>query len=82
MVTPSIHYVSMHISEYSVYALSFTSLLSNTYTTFIYTMTKTYTMGGAAINTQAQVLSEKDGEIIKGLYAAGEVSGGVHGNNR
>lgn len=40
-----------------------------------------YTMGGLAINSQAQVLSA-DGAPIPGLFAAGEVSGGVHGANR
>ncbi|MDO4432058.1 MAG: flavocytochrome c [Aerococcaceae bacterium] len=40
-----------------------------------------HTMGGIKINTNAQVLTEA-GEPIKGLYAAGEVTGGVHGNNR
>lgn len=40
-----------------------------------------HTMGGVAINTQAEVLSEA-GEAIPGLYAAGEVTGGVHGANR
>ncbi len=40
-----------------------------------------HTMGGIQINTDAQVLS-KDGAVIKGLYAAGEVTGGVHGTNR
>lgn len=38
-------------------------------------------MGGIRINTQAQVLDES-GEVIPGLYAAGEVIGGIHGNNR
>ncbi|MFD2876278.1 FAD-binding protein [Paenibacillus rhizoplanae] len=38
-------------------------------------------MGGVAINTQAQVLDTKD-QVIAGLYAAGEVTGGVHGANR
>ncbi|MNC83679.1 Fumarate reductase flavoprotein subunit precursor [compost metagenome] len=38
-------------------------------------------MGGVVINTQAQVL-DTDDQIIKGLYAAGEVTGGVHGGNR
>jgi fumarate reductase flavoprotein subunit len=40
-----------------------------------------HTMGGLVINTNAEVISEK-GQPIKGLYAAGEVTGGVHGGNR
>jgi flavocytochrome c len=40
-----------------------------------------HTMGGVEINTSAQVI-DKDGNIIKGLYAAGEVTGGIHGTNR
>lgn len=40
-----------------------------------------YCMGGLAINSVGQVLNEK-GETIPGLFAAGEVAGGVHGNNR
>jgi len=40
-----------------------------------------YTMGGVAINHETQVLNEHD-EVIKGLFAAGEVVGGLHGNNR
>ena len=40
-----------------------------------------HTMGGIRINTEAQVL-DVDGNIIKGLYAAGEVTGGIHGTNR
>jgi fumarate reductase flavoprotein subunit len=40
-----------------------------------------YTMGGLKINTDSQVLA-KDGKLIAGFYAAGEVTGGVHGNNR
>ena len=38
-------------------------------------------MGGVKINTETQVLKE-DGSVIPGLYAAGEVVGGVHGANR
>lgn len=38
-------------------------------------------MGGIQINKDTQVIN-KDGEIIKGLYAAGEVTGGIHGTNR
>ncbi|MDO5027463.1 MAG: flavocytochrome c [Tissierellia bacterium] len=40
-----------------------------------------YTMGGLRINTNAQVL-DKDGKSIEGFYAAGEVTGGLHGANR
>lgn len=40
-----------------------------------------HTMGGLTINTDAEVLNE-DGNAIKGLYAAGEVTGGIHGGNR
>ncbi|MGO4939861.1 flavocytochrome c [Fundicoccus sp. Sow4_D5] len=40
-----------------------------------------HTMGGLKINKDTQVLNE-DGEIIPGLFAAGEVVGGVHGGNR
>lgn len=40
-----------------------------------------HTMGGIVINTKAEVL-KADGQPIKGLYAAGEVTGGVHGGNR
>lgn len=40
-----------------------------------------HTMGGVKINTDAQVVNT-DGEVIEGLWAAGEVTGGVHGGNR
>ncbi|HCX65430.1 MAG TPA: flavocytochrome c [Eubacteriaceae bacterium] len=40
-----------------------------------------HTMGGIAINTETQVLAE-DGSVIENLYAAGEVTGGIHGSNR
>ncbi len=40
-----------------------------------------HTMGGVAINADAQVLNES-GAPISGLYAAGEVTGGIHGANR
>jgi len=38
-------------------------------------------MGGVKINTEAQVIST-DGNPIPGLYACGEVTGGIHGANR
>lgn len=45
------------------------------------TATVHHTMGGVAINELAQVLN-KEGKVIAGLYAAGEVTGGIHGTNR
>merc|ERR1711920_632487 len=41
-----------------------------------------YTMGGIAIGTDGRVLTEANASPIKGLYAIGEASGGVHGDNR
>ena len=40
-----------------------------------------HTMGGLSVNTDTQVL-RTDGTPIPGLYAAGEVTGGLHGANR
>lgn len=40
-----------------------------------------HTMGGLEINTEAEVIST-EGTAINGLFAAGEVAGGVHGGNR
>ena len=40
-----------------------------------------HTMGGVKINTKAEVISTS-GKVIPGLFAAGEVTGGVHGGNR
>ena len=40
-----------------------------------------HTMGGVKIDTETHVINT-DGEIIPGLFAAGEVCGGVHGGNR
>ncbi|MBQ6566399.1 MAG: flavocytochrome c [Treponema sp.] len=40
-----------------------------------------HTMGGIKIDTKAQVIT-KSGAAVSGLFAAGEVTGGVHGGNR
>ncbi|MFT4143083.1 MAG: flavocytochrome c [Mobilitalea sp.] len=40
-----------------------------------------HTMGGVQINEHAQVI-DTDGNVISGLFAAGEVTGGIHGTNR
>ena len=40
-----------------------------------------YTMGGIHADAETRVL-DANGQAIPGLYAAGEVVGGLHGNNR
>lgn len=40
-----------------------------------------HTMGGVQVDTKSEVL-DKEGKSIPGLYAAGEVTGGIHGANR
>ena len=40
-----------------------------------------YTMGGLKINSKSEVI-DINGNQIYGLFAAGEVTGGVHGSNR
>jgi len=41
-----------------------------------------YCMGGLEVDVDSAVLSTSTGVAIPGLYAAGEVAGGIHGNNR
>ncbi len=45
------------------------------------TPTVHYTMGGISINSETEVLDD-DGNAVKNLFAAGEVTTGIHGNNR
>ncbi len=40
-----------------------------------------HTMGGIEINSSAEVI-DVDGDVIEGLFACGEVTGGIHGANR
>lgn len=40
-----------------------------------------HTMGGIKVDTERHAL-DTDGNAIPGLYAAGEVTGGIHGGNR
>ena len=40
-----------------------------------------YTMGGIRIDSGGRVL-RRDGSVVEGLFAVGEVAGGVHGENR
>ena len=39
------------------------------------------TMGGIKIDEKARVI-DTNGNVIKGLYGAGEVTGDIHGTNR
>lgn len=41
-----------------------------------------YCMGGVSIDAEGRVLAEASGAPIAGLFAAGEVTGGLHGRNR
>lgn len=41
-----------------------------------------YCQGGVLVNTRAQVLDSMTGKPIKNLFAAGEVTGGIHGVSR
>ena len=41
-----------------------------------------YTMGGLAISPKSECVYEDSSRVIPGLYAAGELAGGVHGRNR
>lgn len=45
------------------------------------TMKRHHTMGGVVINTNAEVI-DRDGKVIPSLWAAGEITGVVHGTNR
>jgi flavocytochrome c len=55
--------------------------MDDEYHVAIVTPTIHYCMGGLEIDANSLVLNES-GKPIKGLYAAGEIAGGVHGNNR
>ncbi|CAG98540.1 fumarate reductase [Kluyveromyces lactis] len=62
----------------------FASTLSEDSTIFVGKITPVvhFTMGGAKIDEQSRVLNAEGNPIATGIYAAGEVSGGVHGANR
>merc|ERR1719199_776075 len=55
--------------------------MDDEYHVAIVTPTIHYCMGGLEIDANSLVLNQS-GKPIKGLYAAGEIAGGVHGNNR
>ncbi|KAJ1664687.1 hypothetical protein EV178_003843 [Coemansia sp. RSA 1646] len=54
----------------------------NSYFWGIVTPSIHYTMGGVRFDEASRVLRESDGQPIPGLFAAGEVTGGLHGANR
>lgn len=58
-----------------------TAHLSISYIPFLSSLVLHYCMGGIRIDKEGNVLNEND-EVIPGLHAAGEVTGGVHGQNR
>jgi succinate dehydrogenase/fumarate reductase flavoprotein subunit len=76
-VTPVLHYcmVRKRFSfQKNVYALCEGGVsYSNMFCIFF--------QGGITIDTEGHVI-QKNGTLVQGLYAAGEVSGGVHGDNR
>jgi len=55
--------------------------MNDTYHVAIVTPVIHYCMGGLEITTDSEVIGAGN-KPIKGLYAAGEIAGGVHGNNR
>lgn len=55
--------------------------MSDTYHAAIMTPVLHYTMGGLEIGINAAVHNANGGEV-EGLYACGELAGGVHGANR
>lgn len=55
--------------------------LDDTFYVAIVTPVVHYCMGGLKISTSAEVL-DKSGKAIPGLFATGELCGGVHGKNR
>lgn len=55
--------------------------MNDTFNVAIMTPVLHYTMGGLEIDAESRVIG-KDGKPIAGLFAAGEVAGGVHGANR
>ncbi len=55
--------------------------ISGTYYGYVVGVGAHYFMGGLTINENAQVL-DTEGNVINNLYAAGEVTGGLHGTQR
>ena len=56
-------------------------MIDDEYHVAIVTPSIHYCMGGLEITTKGEVIGQSD-KPIPGFYAAGEIAGGVHGNNR
>ncbi|EJK77498.1 hypothetical protein THAOC_00669 [Thalassiosira oceanica] len=65
----------------SFFGVPATDLSSETFFAGTVTPVLHYCMGGLTIDKYGSVIDEDD-NVIPGLHAAGEVSGGVHGDNR
>jgi len=70
-----------NIDEFNKTTFPYKFNLSDTIYSMIITPSIHYTMGGLKINNKGEVLNSNN-ETIKGLFGAGEVTGGVHGGNR
>ena len=57
------------------------TLIGDEYNVAIVTPSIHYCMGGLEITTKGEVIGQSE-KPIPGFYAAGEIAGGVHGNNR
>ena len=70
-----------NIDEFNKTTFPYKFNLNDTIYSMIITPSIHYTMGGLKINNKGEVLNSNN-ETIKGLFGAGEVTGGVHGGNR
>jgi succinate dehydrogenase/fumarate reductase flavoprotein subunit len=70
-----------NIDEFNKTTFPYKFNLSDTIYSMIITPSIHYSMGGLKINNKGEVLNSNN-ETIKGLFGAGEVTGGVHGGNR
>lgn len=72
---PLLAFLTMKAMRVHLISLSFWFCLLSQVTPVVH-----YTMGGVEGNARAEVCAK--GQVVPGLYAAGEVLGGVHGSNR
>ena len=72
---------NVELNEDKTYNLDTYSLEDATLIVRLMAPSTHHTMGGLKVDVDRHVL-DTDGNIIPGLYAAGEVTGGIHGGNR